>query len=56
MSDNKLVETIMEAATLTVALFWWELICEHIDNEEDVRESCGQHIDDEEIYDGEDKK
>ena len=55
------------AALGGIALVWWELTCESIklgqkiissswrlDNcEEDV---CGQHFDDEEIYDGEDKK
>jgi len=36
---------------------WQEDACGQYDEEleEDVCESCGQHIDDEEIYDGEEK-
>ena len=56
------------AALGGIALVWFELTCESIklgekiifsswqeELEEDVCESCGQHIDDEEIYDGEEK-
>ena len=56
------------AALDGIALVWFELTCESIklgkkiifsswqeELEEDVCESCGQHIDDEEIYDGEEK-
>jgi len=52
------------AALGGIALVWWELTCESMKLgekiifsswQEDVCESCGQHID-EEIYDGEDKK
>ena len=52
------------AALGGIALVWFELTCESIKlgkkiifsswQEEDVCESCGQHIDDEEIYTGED--
>ena len=56
------------AALGGIALVWFELTCESIklgkkiifsswqeELEEDVCESCRQHIDDEEIYDGEEK-
>ena len=59
------------AALGGIALVWWELTCESFklgqkiifsswqedarECKEGVCEYCGQHIDDEEIYDGEEK-